>query len=234
MLNYKDKKFSVLGDSVSTLFGYSKPSGAEFYNVYRRYETGVYYMSDTWWGQVIEKLGGQLLVNDSFSGSTVCSRSHEKTEACTCGDKRTSELDEDGKTPDVIIIFMGMNDRGYGVKLCPSCKAEMGDMTVFSQAYHTMLRKIRFNYPDAEIWCLTLPLAEHDGYLPSFAAKTKTGEYSRVITECAEECGCKLVDIHDMEPYKTCDGLHPNAEGMQMLARAVLNAIKNENFNINR
>lgn len=63
---------SVLGDSASTLFGYSHPSDAVFYTAAKHYETGVYSLSDTWWGQVIDTLGGRLLVNNSFSGSTAC------------------------------------------------------------------------------------------------------------------------------------------------------------------
>lgn len=72
MNTYKGKAFSVLGDSISTLFGYSTPEDAVYYSASRRYETGGCYLRDTWWGRVIEALGGRLLINNSFSGSTVC------------------------------------------------------------------------------------------------------------------------------------------------------------------
>lgn len=49
-IKHKQKNISILGDSISTLFGYSKPSEGVFYTAERRYETGVYYLSDTWWG----------------------------------------------------------------------------------------------------------------------------------------------------------------------------------------
>lgn len=222
---YKAKFFSVLGDSVSTLSGYSQPTGAEFYNAYRKYETDVYDLSDTWWGQVIEALGGRLLINDSISGSTVCSLSHNRSEACACGDRRISGLGTDECAPDIIMIFMGLNDRGYGVKLRPLDEGQRGDESIFSEAYRIMLEKIRACYLRAEIWCLTLPLADHDGYAPSVTAKLKTEAYSGVIAECAAACGCRRIDIHDMEPYSSCDGLHPNAKGMQMVAQAVLKAL---------
>lgn len=225
-LKYRSKLFSVLGDSASTLFGYSQPAGAEFYNAYRKYETGVYYPSDTWWGRVIEALSGELLINDSFSGSTVCSLSHEETEACACGERRTSALGTGERDPDVIMIFMGLNDRGYGVRLRPVREEERGNTEIFSEAYRIMLKKMRSRYPQAEIWCLTLPLAERDGYQPSHDAIRKTEAYSNVIAESAAECGCRLIDIHNMEPYSTCDGLQPNAEGMQAIAYAVLEALE--------
>lgn len=219
------RSFSVLGDSVSTLFGYSQPAGAVFYNAYRRYETGVYELSDTWWGQVIDALGGRLLINDSFSGSMVCSLSHDSSEACGCGDRRTSALGTDESAPDIILIFMGLNDRGRGVRLRPLDEGQRGDESIFSEAYRMMLKKLQAHYPCAELWCLTLPLADHDGYAPSVTAKSRSDAYSGVIAECATACGCRLIDIRDMELYSSCDGLHPNAVGMHMIAQAVLKAL---------
>lgn len=224
--SYNNKLFSILGDSVSTLFGYSQPLGAEFYNAYRKYETGVYEPQDTWWGQVIAELGGRLLVNDSFSGSTVCYTKNNETQSYGCSDKRTSTLGSDDAVPDVVIVWMGCNDRGLGIKLYPSCEAEIGDTSVFSEAYRVMLTKIHNNYPQAEIWCVTLPLADRGGYSPSAAAKRITCDYSRVIADRAAECGCRLIDICVMQPYISCDGLHPNDIGMKMIAQAILAALK--------
>lgn len=55
---YKGKYFSILGDSISTLQGYSEPEYAVFYDTTRKLESGVLTSLDTWWGQVIEQLGG--------------------------------------------------------------------------------------------------------------------------------------------------------------------------------
>ena len=105
MNTYKGKAFSVLGDSISTLFGYSTPEDAVYYSASRRYETGVCYLRDTWWGRVIEALGGRLLINNSFSGSTVCRYSESEYDSYACSDGRTSALSEGGCAPDVIMIF---------------------------------------------------------------------------------------------------------------------------------
>lgn len=223
---FMEKTFSILGDSVSTLFGCSRPQGAEYYTAYRGYGSGVYYFSDTWWGQLIDAAGGRLLVNDSFSGSTVSSIFPDDDISCASGDRRTSSLGENGEAPDVILIFMGINDRGYGVKLEPTSDAEKGSPAVFSEAYRLMLDKIRSNYPRAKVFCMTLPLPERDGYPPTSNAKRISGEYSRVIAECAAEKGCGVIDISNMEPYTTVDGLHPNACGMKMIAKAVLDAFE--------
>lgn len=225
MNTYKGKAFSVLGDSISTLFGYSTPEDAVYYSASRRYETGVCYLRDTWWGRVIEALGGRLLINNSFSGSTVCRYSESEYDSYACSDGRTSALSEGGCAPDVIMIFMGINDRGCGAMVYPLCKGGESDLSVFSSAYDTMLGKVRKNYPSAEVWCLTLPLGLCDGYPPSDDARRSTEEYSAVISECALKHGCRLIDICAMKPYDSADGVHPSSDGMKAIADAVLSNI---------
>ena len=225
MLNkeYKSKYFSVLGDSISTLFGYSEPLDAAFYTTANRYESGVYYPEDTWWGRVIEAFGGKLLCNDSFSGSTVCYDPLNEIQSYGCSDCRTSRLGSDGINPDVILVFMGINDRGLNARLRPSRVDEKGDLTIFSEAYSAMLSKLRSNYPTAEIWCLTLPLSSIAAVSSIVIQKSK--EYSAVIKERAGLHSCLVVDIGEVV-YDSTDGLHPNNEGMKALATAVCRVLR--------
>ena len=60
MDKYKGKLFSVLGDSISTLEGYSVPSDAVFYEGANKLYGDIYAPADTWWGQIINSLGGEL------------------------------------------------------------------------------------------------------------------------------------------------------------------------------
>ena len=55
---YKNKLFSILGDSISTLDGYTEPDGAAFYTGMEKFRADVFTPDDTWWGQVIQYLGG--------------------------------------------------------------------------------------------------------------------------------------------------------------------------------
>ena len=87
--NYNGKYFSVLGDSISTLSGVSRPYDAAYYEGMRKLETRVYSCKDTWWGIVIDALGGELLVNTSFSGSMVTKRKSCMIESYGCSDART-------------------------------------------------------------------------------------------------------------------------------------------------
>lgn len=65
------RSFSILGDSISTFDGCNPDGFTVYYQGERCEQTGVTSSADTWWSQVIERLGGRLLANSSFSGSLV-------------------------------------------------------------------------------------------------------------------------------------------------------------------
>ena len=218
--NYEQKYFSVLGDSISTLRGYSIPEDAAFYTHSNCLETGVFIPSDTWWGQVIERLGGKLMVNDSFSGSTVCKHPQYEVPSYACSTERTSDLGKYGCTPDVIMIFMGINDWGRGT---PIASESEDDLSRFSCAYEKMLKRLKEHYPEAELWCLTLPVStcsESKAFrFPYSYGGIHIEEYSECIRSCVRKNNVRLIELYDPEkPYDTVDGFHPTARGMQTLA----------------
>ncbi len=229
ILSYENKFFSVLGDSVSTLEGRNPPEYSVFYDWDRCCMANVFSIGDTWWGQVIEALGGFLLQNNSFSGSRVTQDPECEIESYACSDERTGGLGTDEYAPDVVMILMGLNDFGAGATIYPTEK-ENG-IAVFSVAYDTMLKKIKCNYPEAEIWCLTLPYGYEsiapNERKPLIRHGKHLSEFCEAIRACAEANGCKTVDIfRPEEPYDTIDGYHPNAEGMKTISDAVLSEIQ--------
>ncbi len=229
MKKYENKYFSVLGDSISTFEGYSVPETAAYYDSMHKMYSGVTRYSDTWWAQAIAHFGGELLVNNSFSGSTVTRRKEYKIESYACSDERTAALHRDGLSPDVIMVFMGMNDWGYGTVPAPQEAAQALDVSVFLTAYACMLKKLQKNYPQAEIWCFTLPLAlwyEGEDY-PYSIGGVHIEEYCDVICACAEKFGCRTVDLYrHAAPYSAIDDFHPDREGMKTLADAVIAQIE--------
>lgn len=221
---YKDKYFSVLGDSISTLEGWNPPAHAVFYDWANKCRAGIFSPADTWWGKVIDALGGRLLVNDSFSGSTVIRHPSCEIESYGCSDARTGALGTGGQAPDAVMVWLGTNDWGCGIKVFPE-RGETG-LNVFANAYGAMLAKLKANYPNAEISCLTLMQSTWSAQ-PGFVFPVRCGgwhirEYNDAIRACAEKAGCKWIDLSDAGPYDTIDGFHPNAKGMETIARAVL------------
>lgn len=230
LFRYKDKYFSILGDSISTLEGVSEPCDAVFYAGAKKFETNVFEISDTWWGQVVEHLGGKILVNNSYSGSMVIKHRLCEIESYGCSDLRTGSLSIGDITPDVVMVFLGINDFGCAAKPFPG-SGEESNISVFSVAYSKMLEKIKVNYPDAEIWCLTLPVSKCERNPRFFFPYRMSGyhieEYNKGIKIAVQNHGCKLIDLYlEDKPHDTLEGFHPTGEGMKTLSKNIIEIIR--------
>ena len=228
--SYENKRFSVLGDSISTLDGYSEPADCSFYSGIKKIEADVFLPEDCWWGQVISRLGGTLLVNNSISGSMVCKHPRCEIPSYGCSPERTSALGKDGANPHVILVYLGTNDWGAGMKTIARVKAHESDLSVFSVAYQSMLDQLKQNYPEAEIWCFTLAVSTcscmEDFEFPYRYVGRHIEEYCDVIRDLAAANRCRLIDLYAQpQPYDTIDGFHPNRDGMKTLAEAVIEQI---------
>ena len=181
--------FSIMGDSISTLGGFIPPRWRCHYEGEVSIP-GVDCEQSTWWGQIIRHFGGHLVANSSFSGSTV--EGFGFPAGCSAA-RAEGLIDPDGEKPQVVLVFMGINDYGWGsarnqvMGHSASRSANPQDLggqepvllTVdsnaiqrFKSAYATMLDNIRTVAPDAQIWCLTLA--------PAFTGNTEGGSAADV------------------------------------------------------
>lgn len=184
-------------------------------------------------GKVIDFFGGELLVNNSWSGSRVTQLpGSDSLFPSGCSDERTGNLHIRNVVPDVIIVYLGTNDWANGVPIefdgCTLLGHEYND--IFVSAYGNMIRKIRSNYPNAEIWCCTL-CATFMSSDPSFHFPYKyngnyINKYNQIIETVANQQNCKLIDLFSYSvPYDSIDGSHPNADGMNTLATLMIRSI---------
>ena len=223
---YFGKRFSILSDSAGTLEGFNPRGSRVFYDAERREKTGVWEMGDTWWGKVIDFFGGELLVNDSGGGSRVTRPADQKEPLIAgCSQSRTGRLHEDAVQPDVILVYLGWNDWAYGVKPEPEGPEE-GD-TCFSLAYSLMLSRLKKNYPQAEIWCCTMPkssvASDPDMVFPESYGGVNIREYNHQIVNAALAAGVCVADLAAQEiPFDSLDGSHPTARGMDTLAMLMI------------
>lgn len=234
---YYGKQISILGDSISTLNGYNPRGYNIFYDEEKCKQSGVNTYEDTWWGKVIDFFGGELLINNSWSGSRVAKLpDSDRLFPSGCSDERTGKLHIKRKikdiVPNVIIIYLGTNDWGFGTMLGNN-KSDFCDETYFAYAYSEMLRKVILNYPNSEIWCCSLAstymYSNQNFKFPYSYAGTHIVKYNDVIKENVEaykgkaEGEIKYVDLYRYNmPYDTIDGIHPNLWGMNTLALLVL------------
>lgn len=205
---------SIYGDSISTYYGgYNLNEQAVYYTPYVAAKNGLNSAEDCWWSMVIKAMGGSLCVNNSISGCLVSDRFFSSGNVSS----RCAALSSQGKNPCVIVVYMGVNDGGYGI---PIGEDRPGDVTCFYGAYLTMLSRLKGLYPQAKIICGTLlgSLARDDGYLQP---------YNRAIRMAVNNSGCLLADIaFNRQRYTAPDGLHPDANGHKLIAGLFIKKIK--------
>ena len=218
----KKYNVSIIGDSISTYFGFTDFGYPVYYTAEQAQLNGIQSVDDMWWKRVMDSIGGQLCVNNSYSGSLVTGA----VRSAACSEERCSGLANEC-SPDIVLIYIGTNDRGWGV--CAGDDDDDGTDTFYG-SYRTMLRRIKANYPQAKIVCGTLLWAYVDGFgeskyrdkLPFFAE-----EINDAIRRAAQKEGCFVADIASYnEQYETLDYCHPTKEGHNTIARLWLKAMK--------
>jgi len=213
-MEYKGKKISVLGDSISTFKGITKDDPNTFYGNHQIAAGGFSGVRDTWWMRVIDGLGGVFERDNAFSGSCVTDGYGLGRGMSTC--ERVNALG----SPDVILIFAGANDIGFGVP-----EAE------FRASYALMLSRLRERYPAAELWCGTIingvKVIDDEPFFMGEDPATPLEPFSTIIRECAAAAGARVVDMAASGVlYDAIDGCHPTANGMAQLAALWLEAMR--------
>ena len=209
----KNKKLSILGDSVSTYKGVSNDVNANatlYYNPYH-YKGGMP-LEKTYWSLVMQEFGMTLCVNNSWSSGNLSGRDNPDS-----GVNRACNLSrDDGTKPDLIIVFMGLNDLGRGIPT-----------EVFAADYERTLLTIRDRHPEAKVCCINIP--DRDSRI-----KKRTEEFNERIAEAVKSAGegFFVADLfssrlnNDFYYINTTDGLHPDEDGMREIAAVVTDAIK--------
>lgn len=227
------KLVSILGASIETLEGWNPPGYAVFYTEERAKLSGISTPEDTWWGQVIARMGGQLLVDNAWSGSRVTRMpGSDQDFPSACSLERVGGLHTAYAIPDVILIHMGGNDFGYGVPIRRRGFQKGNKLEFYSKAYCTMLRRLRKNYPKAELWCMgigkTFMSARPEFVFPDNFCGVLCHDYNHIIKRAADHFGGNYIDLYHNGIYDTIDGTHPTKDGMVMLADLVYKEIVKE------
>lgn len=219
------RQISIMGDSISTYEGYNPPGYVIYYRDDVLYENEIDSVNDTWWKQVIDGLGGELCVNNSYSGSLVSGI----YDPSACSAVRCSALHGE-QVPDVILIYIGSNDRGNSIDIGLDAPQ---DIKTFYGAYRTMLKQLKANYPKAKIVCGTLLIGKLKDFNdpPNDRFIKETSRYNDAIKLAVEEEGCLLADLAlNCERYETLDYCHPTKNGHELMARLWLKCLNSINL----
>lgn len=210
---------SFMGDSITTYEGYSN---AISYNATLAgypvwYSPSRMPVGATWWHQVVTGMDWELCVNNSYSGGRV-------THPLTYQTRAANLHSASGITPDVIIVYYGINDYNNMVSLAE-----------FTSAYEQMLKKMVETYPDARIYCCTLnPIICTDNGRNTSLEKNGAGvmlsAFNNAIVRVALENGADFIDLYSAIGstlyQSTYDRIHPTKDGMRLMSEAVLQKLR--------
>lgn len=212
---------SILGDSISTYSGFIPDGYAVYYDQEMQKQNGLTSVYDTWWAKVNQAFDAFLCVNNSYSGSEVSGWDFP----AGCCRERIMHLRTSEYSPDLILIYMGFNDFGYGmlISCAPLSNYGQTNLLFFEDAYHQMLTGLRFFYPYAKIVCATLmrtTLKQNNQWLfPDRLGGICIDDYNNAIQRASVNCHVDLADLAKRDRrYETLDGTHPTAKGHQTIA----------------
>lgn len=245
----KNKKISILGDSISTYQGYlaSDAPGYDGAAYAYLYPAGnVQDVNNTWWKKLINETGMILVKNCAWSDSECEGDSEATTTAqAGCSDRRISDLKNGDTIPDIIIAYIGVNDWGHGKALGTFSDSDLipseGVITNFANAYTIMVDKIQRTYPTTKLFCCTLLNTGYVNYdtsgpgsYPAINRNNVTlNAFNNVIIDIVNNLGATLIDLrkcgfnfHNFTEYTIGDKLHPNIAGMELLEKYIKNQLE--------
>ena len=196
---------SILGDSYSTFSGWITPDSMEtwyFGSSDDPKRTDVRKASETWWHQLIKKMGWKLERNNSWSGSTICNTGYRDENATY--KSFLTRMDNLG-SPDVILIFGGTNDSWANAPIGEFMYGgwRLADLFYFRPAMAYMLDFMQERYPTATIYVIS------------------NNELKEVITQSmqtiCDQYGVKMIQLQGIEKQNG----HPNVKGMRQIAEQI-------------
>lgn len=203
-------RVTIFGDSYSTYEGYLTPDTNEvWYWAPPRTQQGndVTSVEQTWWWQVVQRMGWQIDRVNSYSGSTVCCTGYGKADFTPRAFiTRMSNLGE----PDVILVCAATNDSWCGAPIGEYKYGEWAREELFSfrPAMAKLCWGLRTQYPRARVL-----------FMLNSELRPEINE--SVHTIC-HHYDIPVLDLHDIDKQKG----HPSQAGMKAMADQVVEYFK--------
>lgn len=209
------KKAIIFGDSYSTFQNYIPKGYETYYSDSVFTGTDVTKVSQTWWHQAVLEAGLELVLNDSWSGSTIGYTGYDNADNSKSSSfiYRLKKLIEDGfftkNKIDTVFVFGGTNDCCSGAPLGERKQEniEETDLYFVLPAVFYFFKLLKETLPKAQIYCLI------------------NTDIKEEIVSCMKEA-CEKYDIVPVS-FESIDKQcgHPTIEGMRTIKTTVLKAL---------
>lgn len=156
------KNALIFGDSYSTFKAYNPDGYAYYYSENGPTETGVTKVSETWWHQVVTEANLNLLLNNSWSGSTISYTGYDNLDCSQSSSfiYRLKQLIADGfftkNEIDTVFVFGGTNDHWANVPLGTIQYEDFKQDDLYSvlPAICYFFKMLKSTLPEADLYCL--------------------------------------------------------------------------------
>ncbi len=200
----------IIGDSYSTFKGYNPEGYAYWYpqGGSGGSDTDVKDVCDTWWHKLIKETDSKLILNDSFSGSTICSTERESMPN-THFNLRVDKMIRGGffgeNKIDTIFVFGGTNDSWIDSPIGEIKYDEIteDDIKAVLPAFAALLSKLRTASPTSRI----IPLINCD-----IKDEVRVG-----FEEICRHYGLTYIRFDSLSKLSG----HPSREGMERIKNAI-------------
>ena len=192
--------FGILGDSYST-FQNHIPEGYSCYYPNEKVDD-VLQVEHTWWHQLIQRHGMKLLVNDSYSGATVCTDTREGQPPFSSFTQRVKHAFSGDVELDYIFLFGCTNDSWLERTIGQPKYAEWteAELRQVLPAYSFVLDYLTRHNPRSKIVAVINTQLHPDIHAGMLAAAEHYGATAVVLERIDKQCG------------------HPSAKGMSQIA----------------
>lgn len=205
----------ILGDSYST-FKDNIPEGfLHYYGPDRHPEIDVETVNDTWWKQLLNETSSNLVLNSSWSGTTICKTGYGNAD---CSDRcfigRLDSLINEGffieNKIDTFFVFGGTNDNWVPSPIGELKFSDWQNEEFFSfcPAVCYMLNRIKTNVPNARLICI-------------LNSDLKAEITENFKTAC-EHFGVEYIALKNIEKING----HPNKKGMTEIKNQILEFLR--------
>ena len=200
----------IFGDSYSTFLGYI-PEGYAVYYTPTREIPDVNRVEDTWWHMLTTELEGNIVRNDSWSGSTVGFTGYNGVDCSKTSSfiYRVNKLESEGffrdNKLDTVLIFGGTNDSWSNAPLGEEKLSdwENGDLYNVRPAICYFVKRVKDLAPEARVVCI-------------INTEIKFAIMDAFIAAC-EQFGAEFVKLEDIEKMNG----HPSVKGMTSIKEQI-------------
>lgn len=204
----------ILGDSYSTFHGYIPEGYAAYYSEGEKEEMDVIKVEHTWWHKLCEQTETSLVLNSSYSGTTICHTGYGGSDCKNISfygrlKKRIDEGFFDKNKIDTLLVFGGTNDSWANSPLGEMKYGDVTEQELYSvlPAICALFGMINEKLPSVRTVCVI-----------NTGLKT---EIEEAFVSLCEKYGVICVKLHDIDKING----HPNISGMEQIKEQILENI---------